>query len=266
MKKMFFIVVLLTGLLAGQLVMGQTLTITTNPSPAEICAGAGTMVALGANTTGTVHSRSWSDGVSTIGTGASVNVSPTATTTYTVTVAFGTLPPYTILTENVTVTVNPQPTTPTITVGGSFTTICEGESLALTSSAASSYQWQQNGSLISGSNVQTYDASTSGDYKVRITDSNGCNSSWSLATTVNVIPLPVANVTVDDSEVCYPNVVTLTADPVTGASYQWWYSIDGMTDTWSDEPGDTNVIYGTTTGYYGVVVTIGGCTNKSFVP
>ena len=261
MKKAFLIVVLLAGLLATQLVTAQV-TITTNPNPAQICAGSGSFVSLTApDEVGGVPAISYA--WSTLSTNQSISVSPLSTTIYSVTV--------TVLggvthVGSATVTVHAQPTTPTITVGGPFTTICEGESLALTSSLATSYVWQKNGSLILGSNVQTYDVTTSGNYRVRITDGNGCNSAWSLTTIVSVIPLPVANVTVDDSEVCYPNVVTLTADPVTGASYQWWYSSDGLPGTWSIEPGVTNVIYGTTTGRYGVAVTIGSCTNRSFVP
>lgn len=258
MKKVFLIVALLAGLLAGQLVNAQN-SVTITPNPAAICEGSS--INLTAVKSGGIASTYvWNTGQ----TGSVITVSPLSTTDYTVTVTFITGTP-TTATATVTVTVNPQPTTPTITVGGPFLTICQGESLALTSSVATSYVWQKNGSLILGSNVQTYDAASSGDYKVRITDINGCNSSWSLATTVSVIPLPVANVTVDNTETCFPDNITLTADPVTGASYQWWYSPSGLSGTWSHEPGVTNVIYGTTSGYYGVRVIIGGCDNESFV-
>lgn len=260
MKKIVFIVVLLASLLAGQLVTAQV-TIVTNPSPAAICAGSGTFVSLTApDEVGGVPAISyvWSTG----STNQGINVSPAGTTTYTVTV---TMLGGSTQTGSATVTVYLQPTTPTITPGVA-TTICEGESLALTSSVAASYQWQTNGVPIPSSNVQTYNASASGDYRVRITDVNGCHSSWSIITTVTVIPLPIAHVTVDNNETCYPDAITLTADPVTGASYQWWYSDDGMPGTWSIEPGITNVIYGTTSGRYGVAVTIGSCTNRSFVP
>lgn len=258
MKKIMFLF-LLISMTAGQMVIAQV-TIVTNPSPAEICAGSGIFISLNApDEVGGVPAiaYAWSN----LSTNQGINVSPLTTTVYSVTVTV--LGGVTHI-GSATVTVNPQPAIPTITPGVT-TTICQGTSLGLTSSVATSYQWQKNGNLILGSNEQVYDATTTGNYKVRIIDINGCNSTWSLATTVNVIPLPTANVTTDDPEACYPNVVTLTADPVVGASYQWWYSLDGLPGTWSIEPGITNVIQGTTTGRYGVAVTIGTCTHRSFV-
>src|SRR5204863_5521836 len=88
-----------------------------------------------------------------------------------------------------TVTANPLPPTPTISTGGASTSFCQGGSVTLTSSAASGNQWLLNGSAIGGATNQTYAASSSGNYSVRVTDGNGC-SSTSAATTVTVNPLP----------------------------------------------------------------------------
>lgn len=59
---------------------------------------------------------------------------------------------------------NAAPATPTITSNGSV----------LTSSAASAYQWYFNGSQIPGATSQSYTATQTGTYQVRITDANGC--------------------------------------------------------------------------------------------
>ena len=270
MKKIVFIVVLLTSLFATQLVNAQSVTITPNVS--NICFGSGSSVTLTATPVGPmVTNYQWLNNSSVVifnGLSyAAISVSPTivGTYTYTVIVSFfggGSA------TTTATITVHAQPTTPTITPGVT-TTICQGDVLALSSSAATTYQWQQNGSLILGSNVQVYNAATSGAYKVRITDSNGCNSSWSLATTVNVIPLPVANITpMGPVEACYGQTITLTADPVIGATYQWKQSDTGLSGGWYDADGinDQQTYEATMSGYYGVRVIIGECDNESFIP
>lgn len=59
---------------------------------------------------------------------------------------------------------NAAPATPTITSNGSV----------LTSSAAFAYQWYFNGSQIPGATSQSYTATQTGTYQVRITDANGC--------------------------------------------------------------------------------------------
>lgn len=50
----------------------------------------------------------------------------------------------------------------------------------LTSSAATTYQWYMNGVLIPGATAQSYTATQSGTYVVRVTDANGCWFSYSL--------------------------------------------------------------------------------------
>lgn len=68
---------------------------------------------------------------------------------------------------------------PTITVAGN----------ALTSSAATSYQWYLNNSAIPGASGQTYNAVQSGSYTVQTTDANGCSlTSAAVNVTVTAIP------------------------------------------------------------------------------
>ena len=65
---------------------------------------------------------------------------------------------------------NPAPAIPTITAAGNV----------LTSSAAATYQWYADGVLIAGATSQSYTATQSGTYVVRVTDANGCWFSYSL--------------------------------------------------------------------------------------
>lgn len=94
---------------------------------------------------------------------------------------------------------NAAPAIPTITANGNV----------LTSSAATTYQWYQDGVQIAGATGQSYSPSQSGTYLVRVTDANGCTYSYSaifdftLATgienyislnTLNVFPNPTNGV------------------------------------------------------------------------
>src|SRR5204862_7895264 len=88
-----------------------------------------------------------------------------------------------------TVRAHPFPPFPSTTLCRSSTSFCQGGSVTLTSSAASGNQWLLNGSAIGGANSQTYTASASGNYSVRVTDGNGCRSTCA-ATRVPVKPLP----------------------------------------------------------------------------
>jgi hypothetical protein len=59
---------------------------------------------------------------------------------------------------------NAAPATPSVSSDGT----------TLTATSATSYQWYYNGYQIAGATSQTYTPTASGNYKVRITDSNGC--------------------------------------------------------------------------------------------
>jgi hypothetical protein len=82
-----------------------------------------------------------------------------------------------------TVTVNALPSTPTISVGGA-TTFCLGGSVTLTSSAGAGYLWSN------GATTQSVNVTTSGNYTVKVTNVNGCQSAISIATVVSVNALP----------------------------------------------------------------------------
>ncbi|MBU0489977.1 MAG: aryl-sulfate sulfotransferase [Bacteroidetes bacterium] len=93
-----------------------------------------------------------------------ITATPTASTTYTVTVTDNSVG--CSQTAEISVTVDPLPTQPVIAPSGS----------TLTSSSASQYQWYLDGNPVAGATSQSYDPQVSGDYQVQITDANGCSS------------------------------------------------------------------------------------------
>jgi|GEM_PF-614037 len=123
---------------------------------------------------------------------------------------------------------------PTVTVSpNTIQQVCAGSTLPLTASGASSYQWLNNGSPISGANTATYAPSTAGSYSVVGVDGNGC-SSTSSGVQVNVAPNPVV-LQVNAPTVCQGTATAFTQTSVIGqggliTGYNWNYG-DGNSGT-----------------------------------
>jgi hypothetical protein len=98
---------------------------------------------------------------------------------------------------------------PTISANGPVV-FCPGNSVTLTSSAATGNQWYQDGNPINGATGQTYSATEAGDYTVVVTVS-GCASSPSNVITVTLKPVPSATLSASQTDVCPNTQVTLTA-------------------------------------------------------
>ena len=112
------------------------------------------------------------------------------------------------------ITVNSLPSTPAITASGPKT-FCAGGSVTLTSSAGSTYLWS------TGATTQAINVTSSGNYTVRVTNSNGCQSASSAATvvTVNALPGTPAITASGPTSFCTGSSVTLTSS--SGTSYLW---------------------------------------------
>ena len=155
---------------------GSTLsTVTVNLLPTvtinaeTICVGeSATLAASGANT------YVWDDGSAT----NPLTVSPTTTTTYTVT---GTDANGCVDTEVTTITVNPLPIVTTDNA-----TVCQGVSATLTASGATNYTWS-NGAT--GGTITDAPSATN-IYTATGTDVNGCTSTGT--GTITIIPTPIA--------------------------------------------------------------------------
>lgn len=189
----------------------------------SVCGG--TTVMLTASGGGTY---SWSNGM----TGASIMVSPTASTTYTVTVmdVCGTS------TDDVTVNVAPPPSAN----AGADQSTCAGQAVTLTASGGTAYQWSDGQS---GATVSVAPNATT-TYTVTVT--NACGSDTD-DVTVNV----TTNVMIDagmDVIVCQGEEVTLTASG--GDTYIW---NNGQTGASLTVTPNSSISY-TVTGF------LGGCT------
>ncbi|MGB4847978.1 MAG: gliding motility-associated C-terminal domain-containing protein, partial [Saprospiraceae bacterium] len=207
----------------------DNVTVTVNPAPTvdagpnvQICSGESTQLdAIGSGGTYT-----WSNGQN----GSSINVSPSNTTTYTVTITnLGCMG-----TDNVTVSV--------INVNAGITgndDICEGSSTILTASGGSAYDWNTGAS---GTNI-TVSPNVTTTYTVTVTQGN-CSDVASIQVVVNPVPVAVLS---PDQFICQGGSATLTASG--GNSYHW--SNGANTST-------INVNPNATTSYI-VTVSLGNC-------
>ena len=107
---------------------------------------------------------------------------------------------------------------PTITLnnGGNYT-VCQGQSLTMTASGASSYSWSNGLGNSASVSAPTGTAGTT-DYTVTGTDASGCTATATATVTVN--PLPAVTLTPSATSACTPNTITLTAGG-NATSYSW---------------------------------------------
>ena len=136
----------------------------------SICDGEqATISASGANT------YTWDN---MLGSGQSFIVSPSTTTTYTVT---GTDGNGCENTDQVTITVNPLPNVD----AGLDQSICDGEQATISASGANTYTWDN---MLGAGQSFDVSPSTTTTYTVTGTDGNGCENTDQVTITVNPLP------------------------------------------------------------------------------
>jgi gliding motility-associated-like protein len=187
-----------------------TLTLYSLPARPVITASGATEFCEGGSVTLT-SSASYGNTWSTGANGQDITVSTAGTYTVSVTDNNGCTSP---VSDVVTVTVNTNPSRPTISLSGA-TEFCEGSSVTLTSSAANGNSWSN------GATGQAITVSTAGTYTVAVSDNNGCTSPVSDPVTITVHPTPAQPVIMAGGplEFCAGSSVTLSTDPA--AQYQW---------------------------------------------
>lgn len=188
-----------TGTSAQGCTKTATASISVNATPtvavnnATICIGNSASL-----TAATATSYSWNTGATT----ASISVSPTVTTTYTVRGTTGSC----FQIKTATVTVNNLPN-----VSVASTTICAGSTGTLTASGASIYSWNTGASTASISDNPTINT----NYTVTGTSVAGCVKT----ATANIVVGSAPAITVNSASICTGGTATLTASGV--SSYTW---------------------------------------------
>ncbi|HYW95558.1 MAG TPA: gliding motility-associated C-terminal domain-containing protein [Bacteroidales bacterium] len=207
--------------------------------PVSICEGDSARLTV----TASAASYHWSDG----STAASLYAKTAGSYTVAVTDANGCVSPES---DPVQVTVNPLPARAVIAPSGPLS-ICEGDTVELTTTAAAtSYDWSN------GSTGASLRVTATGNYTVAVTDANGCTSPESDPVQVTVNPLP-SKPEIDPAgpvSICEGDSAQLTVT-APAASYQW---SDGSTAA---------SLYARTAGSYSVTVTdANGCTSAESAP
>jgi gliding motility-associated-like protein len=223
----------------------DSVTVYVNPVPHitisndTICEGEAAQ--LQANSTIPNTSFTWNTGFS----GNPLTVTPTSTTTYSVT---GTSNGCSN-SATASVVVNP---VPSLNITATKTIICQGETTELTASASvagSTFLWS------TGDNPPsiTVSPNTTTSYSVTVTSPDQCSNSAQITIMVN--PIPSLSLSASDQEICQGENITIQAisnDP--NATYLW--SNGANTNVIIDQP---NV----TTNYMVTVTSSGNCTNSA---
>jgi len=182
---------------------------TISAAPSAVCSGTSSTLTANGGTT-----YSWNTGATT----SSISVTPASTTTYTVHITKSGCTKDT----TATVTVNP---IPKATFTGA-TTICAGNSTALTVSGGTTYSWSPSTGLSCTTCTNpTASPTVTTIYSVQVTKA-GCTLDTTI--TINVNAKPVVTVTPPSPGICSGGNVSLTAG---GASTYTWATGTGLTCT-----------------------------------
>ena len=227
-------------------------------SNSNLCAGYGSVLTITTDTTILPKYQWYQNGVAITGatkdslltTLAGNSPTPAGNYTLVVTDTGGCASPSSAA---VTISIPAAPATPTITAAGP-TTFCSGNSLALKSSIASTYQWYRNGAIIAGATNQTYNADSAGNYTVITSNTYGCVSAASAATTLTIFvtPAPAAPTLTSVPQYCNNTVILSTT---ASSAYQWY--LNGV----AISGADSQTYKPQVTGNYSVVQT----TNKGCI-
>ncbi|MBI3520704.1 MAG: hypothetical protein HY062_15305, partial [Bacteroidetes bacterium] len=179
----------------------SSISINVSTMPTEFCSGGtATLTANGAST------YTWQPGNLT---GATVTISPSSTTVYTIT---GSVCTGTAQTTK-TVVVNPAPV---INAVVDLPVVCPAQTVSLTASGASTYTWQPVN--LQGFSVPVAPTVTT---IYTVTGTNLCGVTSSNTIQVNVYTPPSLTITSTNTVICSGQSVTLTASAPTAQGYYW---------------------------------------------
>jgi len=126
---------------------------------------------------------------------------------------------------------------------------CQGDSVLLTANQMGglTYQWYKNGDTIAGETASSLWVTQAGDYKVKITNINGC-SDISAPVNIAVNPVPQATIAAGGATTfCQGDNVVLYGSNGIGYSYQWFKDgspVSGATSSFyqASQAGDYRVL------------------------
>jgi hypothetical protein len=208
-------------------------SITQSSNP--ICSGGSTtLTANGA--VGTVYWYINGCGVTQIGVGNSITVSPTTTTTYNARNFNGGL--FSNGCVFTAVTVNP---TPTVSVSSVTNTICSGSNTQLISSVGNNggspvtYSWSPSTGLTNPNAPSPFASPTTNQTYTLTVSSNGCSNATSTTITVNPSVGFVSTVS-GNNTIIAGTQETYSITPVPNANYQWAYTESFTAPLWNNIP------------------------------
>ncbi|MCC7303553.1 MAG: gliding motility-associated C-terminal domain-containing protein [Bacteroidia bacterium] len=201
------------------------------------------------------YTVSWYNGPTLIGTGLTINVCPTVTTTYTAVVTHTNCNNSTVtVTDQVTVNVN----TLAVNVNPASTTICSGQQVQLNASAvgAISYSWSP-ATFLNNPNIANPIATPTVTTTYTVTVSDGV-CSGTATVTINITSLQNANAGPDDT-ICYNGSTILNAS---GGVQYLWTPTTGLSNPNIANPTANPTV---TTTYTVTVTDANGCTGTDQV-
>ena len=118
-----------------------------------------------------------------------------------------------------TITINALPTA-SITAGGPLN-FCTGGSVLLSANAGTGliYQWKKGSNVLAGATSSTYSATSTGNYKVIVTNQSGCTRTSNVLSVTG--PPGVGITAIGELDLCPGDSVTFQVPFATGNLYQW---------------------------------------------
>ncbi len=159
-------------------------------------------------------SYSWSNGVTIVGTSATLNVTAPATYTVTVTSANGCSD-----TESITITQDIAVPTAGITPPSTTVLTCSVTSINLTATGGGSYSWSDGTNIVG--TTATLNVTSPATYTVTVTLANGCSDTESIIITQDIAMYRPPGLPPPSTTVLTCSVTSINLTATGGGSYSW---------------------------------------------